>query len=215
MERFKRLCVVGGVLFLVFVLLQSTISAQAFESARSDSPDLRQSISRPLSISPDLHGIQASFVTSFLSFATGLDSSVVEFAQQLSLHVAAQYSSAVPSDIPEVLTPSLEAPPEPSFYVPTEAPSVTPTLTNATNVITPPAEQNSVSFEKLLSGIPLVTVGLLVPLLIIIVGLFYLLLKAEQEGDPSPADKDSEVAPARVVQRSKRARYWRKRRTKR
>ncbi|MGZ4902212.1 MAG: hypothetical protein ACXV47_04890 [Halobacteriota archaeon] len=215
MERFKRLCFVGSVFSLVFVLLQSTASAQAFEPARSDSPDLWHGISPLLSIGSNLQGTRASFVTPFFSLFAGLDSSVVGFAQQFSLHVTAQYWSVVPSDIPEVLTPSLEAPPEPSLYVPTEAPSVTPTLTNATNVTTPLTEQNDVSLEKLLSGIPLVTVALLAPILIIIGVLFYSLLKVEQEDELSAVDEDSEVEPARVGQRSRRVRYWRKRHTKR
>ena len=211
MERFKRLCFVGSVFSLVFVLLQSTASAQAFEPDRAGSPDLWHGIIPLLSILSNLHGARASFVTPFLSLFTDLDSSEAGFAQQFSSHVTARYWSVVPSDIPEVLTPSLEAPPEPSLYVPTEAPSVTPTLTNATNVTPPLTEQNAVSLEKLLSGIPLVMVALLVPILIIIGVLFYSLLKVEQEDELSPADEDSEVEPSRVGQRSRIARYWRKR----
>ncbi len=119
------------------------------------------------------------------------------------------------SDIPEVLTPSLEPLAEPSIYIPTETPSVTPTQAHTTNVTTPLTEQNSISLEKLVSGIPSLTVVLLVPLLIVIAVLFYTLLRAEQDAEFSPEEADNETEPAHVVRRSLRGRYGKKRHIKR
>ncbi len=124
------------------------------------------------------------------------------------------------SDLPEVLTPSVEPPPEPSIYVPTETPSVTPVPTHAAtaNITAPTApnsQQNSISFERLIGGIPVLMVALLVPLLIVIAVLFYTLLRGEGEGEPSPEEAADETGSAPVVRRSHRGRYWRKRHIKR
>ncbi len=121
------------------------------------------------------------------------------------------------SDIPEVLTPSLETPAEPSLYVPTttEVPSVTPMTVNATNTTVPLAQQSSISLERLISGIPLLMVALLAPILAVIGVLFYTLFKVEQEGELSPGGEDSELPPAHSIRRSLQTRHWRKRHIKR
>ncbi len=98
----------------------------------------------------------------------------------------AQQAASAQSDIPEVLTPSLEVPPEPSLYVPTEAPTAAPTAGNITNTTAPVTQQSGISLERLISGVPLLTVALLVPILIVIAALFYTLLKTEQDGERSP-----------------------------
>ncbi len=100
--------------------------------------------------------------------------------------ILVQSAASAQSDIPEVLTPSLETPPEPSIYVPTEAPSAAPTAVNATNVTAPTTQQSGISLERLISGVPFLTVVLLVPILIVIAALFYTLLKTEHEGERSP-----------------------------
>ncbi len=120
-----------------------------------------------------------------------------------------------PSDIPEVLTPSLEAPPEPSIYVPTETPSAKATAANATNSTALSAQQNSISLEKLVSGIPVLTVVLLVPLLVVIAVLFYTLFRTEQEGELLSGEEENAAESARVVRRPLRTRHWRKRHIKR
>ncbi len=121
------------------------------------------------------------------------------------------------SDVPEVLTPSLEPPAEPSIYVPTttEIPTPTPVKVNATNTTVPLAPQNSMSLERLISGIPLLMVVLLAPLLVVIGVLFYTLFKTEQEGELSLVGEDSEISPAHAVRRSLRTRHWKKRHIKR
>ncbi len=90
-----------------------------------------------------------------------------------------QSAVSAQSDIPEVLTTSLETPPEPSIYVPTEAPTATPTAGNVTNTTAHATQQSGTSLERLISGVPLLTVALLVPILVVIAALFYTLLKTE------------------------------------
>ncbi len=97
-----------------------------------------------------------------------------------------QSAVSAQSDIPEVLTPSLETPPEPSIYIPMEASTAAPTAVSAANVTAPVTQQSGISLERLISGIPLLTVVLLVPILIVIAALFYALLKTDQEGERSP-----------------------------
>ncbi len=133
------------------------------------------------------------------------------FFQSIVLIAVAQ----APSDIPEVLTPSLEAPPEPSIYVPTETPSAKATAANTTNSTVVSTQQNSVSLEKLVSGIPVLTVVLLIPLLAVIAVLFYTLFRTEQENELLPGEERGEVESSRVMRRSLRTRHSRKRHIKR
>ncbi len=214
MERFKRLCVAGGVFLLVFVLLQSTTSAQAFEAAQAGSPSVWHRVT-PTTSSTVSHidRTQEASITPFLAFFMNPRSSAAEFTQQVRVHIAALHWSIAQSNIPEVLTPSLEPPAEPSIYVPTETPSVTPKA-STTNVTAPLTRQNSISLERLFSGIPVLTVALLVPILVVIAVLFYSLLKTEQEGELSPGEEDSETESARAARRAHRARYRRKRHKK-
>ncbi|MGZ4944752.1 MAG: hypothetical protein ACXV6K_10795 [Halobacteriota archaeon] len=215
MGRLKRLCVAGSVCLLVFVLLQSTASAQAFQTVQAGSPSVRHGVNPAALTCVHVDRVMKAFTPPFLAFSTNLHSRAVELVQQFPSHVASLQWSVAQSDIPEVLTPSLEPPPEPSIYIPTETPSVTPTAVSTTNVTTPLTQQNSISLERLFSGIPLLTVVLLAPLLVVIAVLFYTLLRTEQEGERPPGEEDSETESARVVRRSLRARYRKKRHTKR
>ncbi len=215
MGRLKQLCGVGSVCVLVFVLLQSPASAMAFEAVQADSPSVQHDVSAAAVTLFNVDEVQRSFTPPFVAFATNLPLSVFGFVQQLQSHVVSVQWSVAQSDIPEVLTPSLEPPPEPSISIPTETPSVTPTAVNTTNVTAPLTQQNSISIERLFSGIPLLTVVLLIPLLVVIAVLFYTLLKTEQEAERPPGEGGSEAESRRVVRRSLRARYWRKRHIKR
>lgn len=215
MGRFKRLCVAGSVCLLMFVLLQSTASAQAFEPVQAGSPSVRHGVSPAAVTLFHVDEVHRSFAPRFSAFSTNLRLSAVEFVQQFPSHVVSLQWSVAQSDIPEVLTPSLEPPPEPSIYIPTETPSVTPTAVNTTNVTAPLTQQSSISLERLFSGIPPLTVVLLIPLLVVIAVLFYTLLRTEQEAERSPGEEGSGAESGRVVRRSLRVRYWRKRHIKR
>ncbi len=212
----RRLCAAGSACLLVCVLLQSTVSALPFDAVDAGLPSVGHSVLPAFSTPSLVDGLGRSFlsITPFVAALANPCLSEITFPLQGVLHVAAQHQLVAQSDIPQVLTPSLEPPAEPSLYVPPQTPSATPTV-NATNETAPLTQQPGISVERLISGIPFLMVVLLAPLLVIIAALFYSLLRAEQEADRASRAGDGETKPTRAVRRPLRARYRKKRHTKR
>jgi len=174
--RLKWICVIMSVVSLI--VLNATPVIQAMERADAHWYSGASHGQPPLALACCDLVIATSILPQVSSSLMDRETTMFTSHQVFS---TADHVPFAQSDIPQVLTPSIEPSPE----LPVLSPSPAPTLSNSTisntTTIAPIAKQTSPGLDKVISSISPFMVLALIPLLLIIAALFYSLFKSEHE----------------------------------